>query len=335
MDDIFAAGRPARPGNGPRLSRRRAVQAGFCSSVALALNLRPGGAAAAVDPGATHLLAIGDFGTTGRDQAAVAGAMREYRRRTGITLETLLLLGDNVYNRVPGGFSAESPHWRTVFEDVYPAADFPCPCHAVLGNHDYGDNPDGAAVQLEYSRRGGGRWRMPGKWYRFDVGDADGVTFLALDSNQSPRHLGEAERRAQLAWLEAQLAGPRRRFTVVIAHHPIYSNGRHGDTDHLVRDWAPLLERHRVHVYLAGHDHDLQHLELAGRFTSFVISGGGGARTRPLAKQDRPVPFARDCLGFTHLQARPDGLVFSHHGVDGGTFHRFEKRADGSVRIDG
>ncbi|HBB75469.1 MAG TPA: hypothetical protein DC048_13595, partial [Planctomycetaceae bacterium] len=68
------------------------------------------------------------------------------------------------------------------------------------------------------------------------------------------------------------LAGPRGRFTMVVGHHPVYSNGKHGDTEYLIRDWAPLLERHKVHVYLAGHDHDLQHLEMAERFTSFVIS---------------------------------------------------------------
>ncbi|MFM8892793.1 MAG: metallophosphoesterase [Planctomycetia bacterium] len=321
--------------HGARLSRRRAIQTTFCSSVALAMNLRGGRATAAIDKDAIHLLAIGDFGTTGKDQAAVAGAMRAFRRQAGLPLESLLLLGDNVYNRVSDGFSVASPHWRAVFEEMYPADDFPCPCYAVLGNHDYGDNPGGHQVQLDYSQQGGTRWRMPGKWYRFDVGGPSaGVTFLALDSNQSPKHLSDAERREQLAWLETQLAGPRRPFTIVMAHHPIYSNGKHGDTEYLVRDWAPLLERHKVHVYLAGHDHDLQHLELSERFTSFVISGGGGARTRSLTKKDRPVPFGRDALGFTHLEVRPDVIAFSHHGIDGRGLHRFEKRVDGSVRID-
>ena len=331
----FENGRHA-VGEGARLSRRRAIQTTFCSSVALAMNLRGGRATAAIDKDAIQLLAIGDFGTTGKDQAAVAGAMRAFRRQAGLPLEALLLLGDNVYNRVADGFSVTSPHWRTVFEEMYPAEDFACPCYAVLGNHDYGDNPGGHEVQLGYSGKDGTRWRMPGKWYRFDIGGpAAGVTFLALDSNQTPNHLPEAERREQLEWLESQLAGPRRAFTIVMAHHPVYSNGKHGDTGYLVRDWAPLLERYKVHVYLAGHDHDLQHLEMSGRFTSFVISGGGGARTRSLAKKDRPVPFGRDALGFTHIQVLSDAIAFSHHGIDGRSLHRFEKRADGSVRIDG
>lgn len=320
--------------HGHKLSRRRALQATFCSSVTLALNLRGSGVEAAVSPQALHMLAIGDFGTTGKDQAAVARAMREFRTRSQIDLHSLLLLGDNVYGRVPEGLSADSPHWQKVFEDVYPAVDFDCPCYAVLGNHDYGDNPRGAQAQLDYAKKPGTRWRMPAKWYRVDVGGPPAwLTILALDSNQSPQHLTAAEREAQLDWLTAQLASDRGTFTLVIAHHPVYSNGKHGDTDSLIRDWAPLFQQHKVHVYLAGHDHDLQHLEMADQFTSFVISGGGGARTRGLRTQDRPIPFGRDAYGFTHLQVLPDALACSHHGVDGVLFHRFEKRADGSVRL--
>ena len=319
-----------------RLTRRRLLQATFCSSVTLAVNVRARGADVAVDRQAVHMLAIGDFGTTGKDQAAVARAMRDFRGRTGISLHSLLLLGDNVYGRAAEGLAVDSPRWQAVFEDMYPAAEFDCPCYAVLGNHDYGDNPGGAQSQLAYAKKPGTRWRMPAKWYRLDVGGPPAwLTILALDSNQSPQHLTADERRSQLAWLEAQLAGPRGTFTMVIAHHPVYSNGKHGDTDYLVRDWAPLFQKHKVHAYLAGHDHDLQHLEMADQFTSFVISGGGGARTRAMQRRDRPIPYGRDAYGFTHLQLQPDALVFSHHGIDGSLFHRFQKRADGRVSIFG
>ena len=318
-----------------RVSRRRALQVTFCSSAVLALNLRSVGAEAPVDRAGLHFLAVGDQGTTGRDQAAVARAMRAYRESTGIRLQSLLLLGDNIYNRAAAGLDPASPHWRAVFEDVYPEGDFSCPCSAVLGNHDYSDNPGGEQAQLRYAKRPGTRWHMPAKWYRTDVGEgSETLTILALDSNEVPRHLSEPERAEQLEWLETQLSGPRGRFTLVMAHHPIYSNGKHGDTDHLVRDWAALLEQHRVHLYLAGHDHDLQHLEMAERFTSFVISGGGGARTRALSRRDRPVPFARDVHGFTHVHLVGDELRISHHTVDGAVVHRFTKRSDGGVQMD-
>lgn len=315
----------------PTFSRRRLLGTAFCSSAALALNLRPATAAApAVAPDALHLLAIGDYGTTGKLQHAVAAAMTGFLRRASAPLHALLLLGDNFYGPVPDGFTVDSQRWRTTFEDVYPAAVFDCPCHAVLGNHDYADNPGGERVQLAYARRGGTRWRMPAKWYRLDVGGEPGrLTILALDSNL--RDAKEID--AQQEWLEAALRGPRAPLTMVIAHHPLYSNGAHGDNESLVAAWGPLLEAHGVHAYLCGHDHDLQHLELEGLRTSFVISGGGGARTRRLRTTDRTMPFGDDVYGFTHIQVLADRLVFAHHGIDGELLHRFEKRSDGGVSI--
>lgn len=312
-------------------NRRRLLRTAFCSSAALALNLRPTTAALpAASPGAIHLLSIGDFGTTGKLQHAVARAMAGFVEKSAVSLDSLLLLGDNFYGPAKDGFTIDSERWRDTFEEVYPPNVFDCPCHVVLGNHDYSDNRGGEDVQLAYARRGGTRWRMPAKWYRVDVGGEPArLTILALDSNL--RKVKEAD--AQREWLVDALRGPRAPLTMVIAHHPLYSNGSHGDTGELVKAWGPLFEEHGVHAYLCGHDHDLQHLELEGLRTSFVISGGGGARTRRLRTHDRTIPFGRDVYGFTHIQVLPDRLVFAHHGIEGELLHRFEKRADGSVAV--
>jgi hypothetical protein len=329
----------------PTISRRRALKTLFCSSAALALNLR-NTTAAEVAPQARHWLSIGDFGTTGEFQVKVAAAMRGFVERSAIQPEGLLLLGDNFYSRDKDGFTVESPRWKKWFEDVYPASHFPNRCYSILGNHDYHDNPGGEQVQLAYAKRNGTRWTMPAKWYRFEIGEPQHlVTVLALDSNLpsvsggkdkktgEPRaSLTKSEVDQQQAWFRAELAKPRAPFTIVLGHHPLYSNGSHGDTPALIEQWGDLLEQHRVHMYLCGHDHDLQHLELDGKFTSFVLSGGGGARTREL-KGTHQVPFARDVYGFSHLQVLPDRLTVAHHGLDGSQLHRFTKRVDGGVEV--
>lgn len=326
----------------PAIDRRRALKTLFCSSAALALNLRSQSGRAEVAREAMHFLAIGDFGTGAAGQKEVAQAMQQFVKSNAIKPEGLCLIGDNFYGNVSGGFSTDSKRWQAGFEDMYPASAFPGPCWAILGNHDYHDNKGGEQVQLAYAKKPGTRWTMPAKWYRIDK---PLVTFLFLDSNldgissgkakdgQPKNHLTSEEEQQQLAWLKAELAKPRAPFTIVAAHHPLYSNGgAHGDTKKLIAQWGPLLQEHRVHAFLAGHDHDLQHLELEGKFTSFVLSGGGGAKTREL-KTERKMPFGKPVCGFTHLQVQPDAMTFTHIGADGGVLHRFSKKPDGSISM--
>ena len=331
----------------PAPSRRRALKTLFCSSAFLSLNLGSRSILGAAEGDAIDLLMIGDFGTTGDDQKKVAAAMKAFCQGQGIKPESLLLLGDNFYSAAKDGFSTESIRWKNTFEDVYPAADFPGPCWAVLGNHDYHDNPGGEKVQLDYAKKPGTRWKMPAKWYRFEIGSALSpvATVIALDSNLpkvsggkdkksgKPRgSLTESEVAEQQAWLVAQLQSKRAPFTIVMAHHPLYSNGDHGDTKALIEQWGPLFQEHQVHAYLCGHDHDLQHLELEGLFTSFILSGGGGAKTRKL-ESDRKMPFGDDVYGFTHLRVAREELVFSHHDASGALLHRFTKKQDGSFVV--
>ena len=328
-------------------SRRRALQTLFCSSAALALNVRRG-LAAEIEKNGVQLLTIGDFGTGGADQKKVSAAMQAFVKAQSLKPEAMLMLGDNFYSKdkAPEGFTVKSPRWKNEIEAMYPAEVFPGPQYAILGNHDYHDNAGGQNVQLEYSKQSGVRWKMPSKWYRVDLGgEKPLLTILALDTNLpavsgstdkktgKPRaSLTAAEEKEQLEWLKAELAKPRGTFTLVIGHHPLYSNGDHGDTKALIAQWEPLFQEHRVHAYLCGHDHDLQHLEMEGKFTSHVLSGGGGAKTRDLEVKHK-VPFGLKTYGFTHVSVTAEALRFTHVDADGKVLHSFAKRVDGKVEI--
>lgn len=322
------------------MSRRRLLKTVFCSSAALALNLRPQTVVAA-DGDDKHLLALGDFGSMEPSQFAVAKGMQGYVKQLSLKPEWTVMLGDNFYKPMPGGLKSE--RWKTGFEDMYPASVFPGPCPAILGNHDYHDNAGGEQVQLAYASQGGTRWTMPAKWYRKDMGSV--ATFLLLDTNLrslsgsgktkdgktvKKNSLTADEEQAQWTWLKGQLSGPRAPFTIVCGHHPVYSNGIHGDSKELVTRLAPMLQEAGVHLYLCGHDHDMQHLELEGLKTSFVLSGGGGARVRPLTNTERKMPYGNPVYGFSHLQINSQHLTVRHLDANGKQLHAFEKSLDHS-----
>lgn len=329
------------------LSRRRALKTLFCSSAALALNVRrEAKAQVEVSPESLQFLAIGDYGTGGADQRRVAAAMKGFVEKNAIRPNGLLMVGDNFYSEDKEGFSTESSRWKNQIEDMYPPDAFACPMWPVLGNHDYHDNYKGEKVQLAYAQKPGVRWTMPGKWFRVDLGSQPLVTFLFLDSNYRSvsggfkrpsfstgfrfRSLKEDEEEEQLEWFKAELEKPRAPFTVVVSHHPLYSNGEHGDSRTLIKEWGGLLQKHQVHAYICGHDHDMQHLEIEGKFTSFVLSGGGGAKTRG-PTDNRNVPFYKETYGFSHLSVTPEALKISHYDDFGNPLHGFQKNLDGSV----
>ena len=120
---------------------------------------------------------------------------------------------------------------------------------------------------------------MPAKWYAFDFPKQNPlVKFIVLDSNYKNRtvSLTDAEKAQQNAWFKTEISKPRTTpYLIVMAHHPLYSNGVHGDTKHLITDWEPLMKQHRAHFYFCGHDHDMQHMEFEAHPTSFILSGGG------------------------------------------------------------
>jgi hypothetical protein len=325
------------------ISRREALKQTFFFSAALALGQRARRVEAAEMAGnERHFLMIGDWGpapSSGvqvKAQAAVAAGMKAYAESLRIKPDGLFLVGDNFY----GGFKegVESPRWKDGFDDMYPASHFPGPCWSVLGNHDY-DEEIGIKMeaQLAYAaKHPGTRWTMPAKWYRVDWPAVNPlVTFLALDSNfvNKKQSLTPAERTAQFAWLQAELAKPRTApWLVCMGHHPLYSNGPHGDHEHLIDEWGPLFTKHGVDFYFCGHDHDLQHLEFEGLRTSFVVSGGGGARITDLKKPERG-PYSQSIYGFSHLQVSREKFTVRHLDPNLKQLHFFSRTPDGKVQL--
>jgi tartrate-resistant acid phosphatase type 5 len=223
-----------------------------------------------------NLLAMGDWGTGQPEQKKVAGAITQYVRSTETPVDAMLLVGDNFYVDIPQG--ANDPVFQNVFENVYDEKVLNFPFYVALGNHDYQKGKD--LAELGYSKaHPDSRFKLPARWYRVDFpAQNPQVTVLMLDSDKDP--LSKAQWDEQKKWLDTELSKPRGTWTLCCAHHPLFSNGGHGDNGVLQNEWGPLLVKYKVDFFVCGHDHDLQHLQIPRWFTSFLLVGGGGADTK-------------------------------------------------------
>jgi len=327
------------------VNRREFLRQSFAfSALAIGVGSLPA-LAAAPNKGATHVFLIGDWGWEGdlAGQRSTAQAAIQYAATHRIAPEAFFMLGDSWYGQMPGG--VDDPRWKVQFEDMYPKSSFDCPFYSIMGNHDYQKMPANVVkteMELAYAKRHGTRWTQPALYYTFDFPAKNPlIHVIALDSNVDPGHghLGasfvmSAEQQAtQLKWLAAELdKPPTAPFTVVMGHHPIFSNGPHGDHKVLIAEWEPLLRQHQVDFYLAGHDHDLQHLEFEGHPTSFVCSGAGGADLYDLKiPEAERGPFAEKVYGFTHMELTPEKVTMRHIAADGKVIHAFSRAKGGQI----
>ncbi len=354
------------------LSRRRFLRQSFAWSALAAMPALPMLSARGGDPHAAHALIVGDWGyvdkkshdnanakTTHEAQSQVAQGMRRYVQSSAMHPEALLMLGDSWYGDLDGGVA--SPRWVEAFEQLYPVETFPGPVYSMLGNHDYQTMPpevNKVEAELAYAKQGRGldgkptRWTLPARYYTFDFparssGKEPLIHFIVLDSNMGkadgsaphkPDFWMTPEQHAeQLRWFEAELKKPRATpYLAVLGHHPVYSNGPHGDNAVLVRDWDPLFRKYKVDLYMAGHDHDLQHLEFEGNPTTHFLSGAGGADLYVLAIDglDRG-PYAQEVHGFSHLSVTRKALELRHLDADGRPLYAISRSPEGKVSLLG
>jgi phosphoheptose isomerase len=276
-----------------------------------------------------NLLAMGDWGSDAKEQKFVAQILARYCERVPVPINGLVSVGDNFYVTLK---SEDDAQFQSLFEDMYDPRRINFPFYVALGNHDYQKNK--ARIELAYAyKHPDSRWKLPNRWYRYDFpAENPLVTLLMLDSNKPSLSAGDWKN--QLRWLEYQLAQPRgSRWIIAAAHHPLFSNGAHGDNGVLQTNWGPLFKKYNLDFYICGHDHDLQHLQIDGWYPSFVVSGGGGQKPTKM-RRDKRGPFSRSLNGFAHIQFTKDqATVEFTNGRDGQIVHQFTRSKTGAVKV--
>ena len=264
-----------------------------------------------------QLIAIGDTGTGSEDQFEVAQGMAKVCKESGCDL--VLLLGDNFY---PDGVnSIEDPQFNTKFEQVYQNLNMPF--YAVLGNHDVKQD---VLSQLIYSLKSS-IWHMPNYEYSFKTVDA---RFFGLNTN-CPFSSERLRKKLNQDDEELEANAEKRPWTIAFGHHSIYSNGTHGDVDLLRRSYWHWFLEGRVDLYLAGHNHNLAHLQSETSATDYVISGAGGAHYRSGSEREKLNKsvalnkYTYNDTGFVWLDITSEKLQIRFHDSSGNVIYEYSK----------
>jgi acid phosphatase len=284
------------------VSRRDFVRTFFVASqAALVGRLLPGNLHADEPAGKSlNFAVIGDWGRLGRpDQAQVSAQMAIACKNAGARF--VVSLGDNFYE--VGVKDATDPQFNESFENVYTGESLQVPWYVILGNHDYCGNCD---AQVEYGKTHP-RWGMPARYYsqshaidpstKLDLFYIDTSPFILAykEHHLIAPNIATQNTAAQLQWLDQALGASTAQWKFVMGHHPAYSSGlAHGNQPEIIEHILPLLQKHKVHAYFAGHDHDLEYLKVGD--LNLIVSGAG-SENRPV-KQPDTSPFSRAVSGF-------------------------------------
>ena len=236
-----------------------------------------------------RFVALGDMGTGGADQLAIARRMVIYHDEH--LYDTIIMLGDNIYEDGSASDFArkfERPYAELLRRGVR--------FYAALGNHDV---RRGRAAQMNYPL-----FNMAGRAY-YTFTKADGlIEFFVLDSTQVDD--------AQLRWLDSVLAASVARWKIAYFHHPIYSSGkRHGSSLERRTLLEPLFVRHKVAAVFSGHDHFYERTR-PQQGVQYFVSGAGGKLRRGNINRRTPFFVAGndEVHSFMYVEVTAERLTF-------------------------
>lgn len=259
---------------------------------------------------AVSFVTFGDWGSGSDEQTMVAEAIGNYCSEN--QCDFILTLGDNFYSN--GVDSTTDPLWRERYHDVYDFLDLDF--YISLGNH---DNQGNIQAQIDYSRIDP-HWHYPAEEYTFTKPDRTTpplVEFFIINSDY-PNFDATAQ-----AWLNTAIAGSQATWKLLAMHHPIYSNGNHGDGDDDYREALAGVICNRIDLVLSGHDHNFSHMlsEEDGCPIQQLVVGTGGAGLREVNPNDPRAIASGSFHGFGWLQVTADQILFRMITVDGDIFY--------------
>ena len=219
------------------------------------------------------------------------------------------MLGDNLYGgETPADFADK-------FERPYkPLLDAGVKFYSALGNH---DDPN----QRFYKP-----FNMNGeRFYSFKPSQG-GVRFFALDSNYVDK--------AQVEWLEKELAASGSEWKICFFHHPLYSSGdTHGSDTKLRELLEPIFLKHGVDLVLTGHEHFYERIKPQHGINYIIAGSAAKVRRGNITGSDLTAKGFDQGYAFLLMEIVGDTLHFQAITDDGRTIDsgQMQRRTDAAA----
>lgn len=255
--------------------------------------------------------AVGDTGTGGRNQMAVARQMVEVYASNPYGL--VVHVGDVSY------YGSILDRWNDVWIEPYrPLHDAGVRFEVALGNHELEEEPSEEARQWLEERLE--KFGLPRTYRVVPYGPVD---FFFLDSS-TPLIRGEGAE-AQLEWLDTALTESTARWKVAVLHHAPYSSStKRGSQLDVRAALEPLFVAHEVDLVLCGHDHTYERTTPQQGVTYIVT--GAGAKLSEVGSSDFTAYSAR-VLEFLLVEVDGDTMTISAIDTTGTVFDSVELAA--------
>jgi 3',5'-cyclic AMP phosphodiesterase CpdA len=235
---------------------------------------------------------LADTGTGSTNQYAVGRALAQYHEKN--PFDTIILAGDNIYT------NGEFTHIKKRFSDPYQELlQRGVKFYASLGNHDVRTMNGGWQVAYPDFNMQDQHYYMHGR------GD---VRFFVLNTNDIINP-ASPERVKQLDWLDRALTASKAKWNIVYGHHNIYSAGVYEINQAMVKDVTPILKKHKVRLWINGHDHNYQRSNPIDG-TTYMVCGGGGAGLYPVKAQSWTA-FAKSIHSFGIVEVYQDQILLT------------------------
>lgn len=266
------------------------------------------------------ILMFGDAGQGNKDQLIVGKSM--FNTCSERNCDFAIMAGDNIY---PSGISSPNdPQMIKKFEtpySIFGRFDF----WVVAGNHDWYGGTKSVQSEVAYTNQSL-RWRMPALnyaipnlpvWLNIYGIDSDKLTQQQIDQSSS-------------------LLCSAQGWKIMFGHHPIYSNGMHGDTDKIKKAVVPMMQKCGVQFYLAGHDHHQEHL--TGQGFETIVQGTAAEKRSVKTKTYKPGQaykqnFAVSRLGYSILEFTQQTASISFYNELGQIIYNWQGTPDSTGKL--